>query len=157
MERSIAKKITMKKISFIPIIFVSLLMIGLLSSCYEEDVWLEDNIITTGEYFPVIYMNDLNSEYQADEAVSVVLEYFSLGTLEEIVLYQKVGEEDEEVVLSTPPNGAFSERKAQDTLALTYTVPMITDTVDITLRAEAINANGLTKSSSNSFTAIPAP
>lgn len=147
----------MKKISFIPVTILSLLMASFLSSCYEEEVWLEDNIDPSGEYFPVIYMNDLDNEYEADEAVTVVLEYFSLGTLEEIVLYQQVGEENEEVVLSTPPNGAFSQKKSQDTLAITYTVPMIADTVDISLRAEARNANGLTKSSSNSFTAIPSP
>ncbi len=147
----------MKKKSFIPMAVVSLLIVSLLSSCYEEEVWLEDNIDPSGEYFPVIYMNGLNSEYQADDPVPVVLEYFSLGTLEEIVLYQQIGDNDEEVVLRTPPNGTFSEEKAQDVLTLTYTVPVIADTVDITLRAEAINANGLTKSSDDSFTAIPRP
>ena len=145
----------MKKLSYIPTILLSFIIMGLLSSCYEEEVWLEDNIIATGEYYPVIYMNEVNSEYQTGDAVTVVLEYSSQGTLEEIVLYQQIGEEPEEMVTSTPPNGSFSERKAQDTLALNYTVPMVSDTVDITLRAEAVNANGLTKSSSATFTALP--
>lgn len=137
--------------NILPVLLTTLL----LTSCYEEEVWLEDNITATGEYYPVIYMNDLNSEYQSGEAVAVVLEYFSLGTLEEIVLYQQVGENDEEMVSSNSPQGAFSEKKALDTLAISYTVPAFPDSVDITLRAEAVNTNGLTNSSSNTFTAIP--
>lgn len=133
----------------------ALMVVGLLSSCYEEEVWLEDNITPTGEYFPTIYMNDLASEYAAGESVSVVLEFASQGMLEEIVLSQQIGEEDPTVVSSTPYQPAFSEKKAQDTLALTYVVPNVTDTVEITLTAEAVNANGLTKSSSNTFEAIP--
>ena len=145
----------MKKLSYIPTLLLSFIIMGLLSSCYEEEVWLEDNITATGEYYPVIYMNDVNSEYQIGDAVTVVLEYSSQGALKEIVLYQQIGENPEEMVTTTPPNGAFSEKKAQDTLALNYTVPIISDTVDITLRAEAVNTNGLTKSSSTTFTALP--
>ena len=130
-------------------------VVTLLTSCYEEENWLEDNITPTGEYYPTIYMNDLDGEYAAGDEVIVDLEFASQGTLENIVLYQQLGEAEEEVVSTTPYQPAFSQKKSQDTLALTYVVPSITDTVEITLRAEAVNANGLTTSSSNTFDAIP--
>ncbi len=116
---------------------------------------MEDNITPTGEYYPTIYMNGLGSEYNAGDPVVVILEFASQGTLEEIVLYQKLGDAPEEVVSRNPYQPAFSQVKAQDTLALVYTVPAITDTVEIDLRAEAVNSNGLTRSSNESFEAIP--
>ena len=132
------------------------ILMGLLASCYEEEVWLEDNITPTGEYYPTIYMNDLEDEYPVGTGVRVVLEFASQGTLEEIVLYQKIGKgAAEEVVSRSPYQPAFSEKKAQDTLAFTYTVPVVADTTEITLRAEAVNANGLTNSSANTFKALP--
>lgn len=145
----------MNKLSFLYQALLAAVIISLLASCYEEEVWLEDNITPTGEYFPTIYMNDLESEYTPNDAVSVVLEFASQGTLENIILYQKVGGADEALVSTNPYQPAFSEKKAQDTLALTYTVPALTDTTEIVLRAEAVNTNGFTKSSSNSFTVIP--
>ena len=129
--------------------------ITLLASCYEEENWLEDNITPTGEYYPTIYMNDLAKEYKSGAAVEVVLEFASQGTLSEIVLYQTLDTLAETEVSRTPYQPAFSEIKAQDTLALTYIVPAVADTTEITLRAEAVNANGFTASSSNSFEAIP--
>ncbi len=129
----------------------------LLASCYEEENWLEDNITPRGEYFPTIYMNSLPDTLSAEAPLTIVLEFASQGTLEEIRLYQQIGEEDESLLSASPYQPAFSEKKAQDTLALTYTVPMVEDTVEITLRAEAVNANGLANSSDNAFDAIPLP
>ena len=136
---------------------LAIIMLSLLASCYEEEVWLEDNITPTGEYYPTIYMNDLENEYASGDGVSVVLEFASQGTLENIVLYEKLGEAEEMVVSTNAYQPAFSESKAQDTLALTYVVPSLTDTTEIVLRAEAVNTNGLSQSSSNSFEAIPNP
>ena len=136
-------------------ILLAAIVVSLATACYEEENWLEDNITPTGEYYPTIYMNGLESEYQAGDPVSVVLEFASQGTLQEIVLYQKLGDADEAVVSRNPYQPAFSPVKAQDTLALVYTVPAIADTLEIELRAEAVNSNGLTKSSSESFEAIP--
>ena len=130
-------------------------IVGLLASCYEEENWLEDTITPTGEYYPTIYMNDLESEYLSGDEVSVLLEFASQGTLENIVLYQQLDTAAEEVVSTNPYQPAFSAKKGQDTLALTYLVPVVADTTKITLRAEAVNANGFTQSSSNSFEAIP--
>ena len=131
------------------------IIVSLSTACYEEENWLEDNIIPTGEYYPTIYMNGLADEYKVGDPVGIVLEFASQGTLEEIVLYQKLGDADESVVSRNPYQPAFSQVKAQDTLALVYTVPTVADTVEIELRAEAVNSNGLTKSSSESFEAIP--
>ena len=136
-------------------ILLALVIVSLLASCYEEENWLEDNITPTGEYYPTIYMNSLGNEYKAGASVEVVLEFASQGTLNEIVLYQQLDTLAETEVSRTPYTPAFSEIKAQDTLALTYVVPAITDTTEITLRAEAINTNGLTASSGNTFEAIP--
>ncbi len=136
-------------------ILLAAIVVSLSTACYEEENWLEDNIAPTGEYYPTIYMNGLGGEYNAGDPVSVVLEFASQGTLQEIVLYQKLGDATEEVVSRNPYQPAFSQVKAQDTLALLYTVPAITDTIEIELRAEAVNSNGLTKSSSESFEAIP--
>ena len=145
----------MNKLSYLYQPLLAAFIIGLLASCYEEENWLEDNVTFTGEYYPTIYMNDLESEYSAGDEVSVVLEFASQGTLQEIILYQQLDTAAEEVVSTTPYQPAFSQQKAQDTLALTYVVPAVSDTTEITLRAEAVNTNGLTQSSENSFSAIP--
>ncbi|MGB3851792.1 MAG: hypothetical protein WA958_17620 [Tunicatimonas sp.] len=145
----------MKNINNLPKLLLVLIVVSLLSACYEEEVWLEDNITPSGEYFPTIYMNSLENEYQAGDAVPVVLEFASQGTLQEIVLYQTLGDTPEEVVSRNPYQPAFSQVKAQDTLALVYTVPAIADTIEVELRAEAVNSNGLTTSSSESFEAVP--
>ena len=137
-------------------LLLATLIVGLLASCYEEENWLEDNITPSGEYFPTIYMNDLAADsFPSGASVSVLLEFASQGTLESIILYQQLDTAAEEVVSTNPYQPAFSEVKAQDTLALTYVVPPLTDTTKITLRAEAVNANGLTASSSNEFIAVP--
>ena len=136
-------------------ILLAAIVVSLSTACYEEENWLEDNITPTGKYYPTIYMNGLENEYQAGDPVSVILEFASQGTLQEIILYQKLGDANETVVSRNPYQPAFSEAKAQDTLALVYTVPTITDTLEIELRAEAVNSNGLTKSSGESFEAIP--
>lgn len=145
----------MKKIFDLHRCLLAGIIVSLSAACYEEENWLEDNITPTGEYYPTIYMNALEDEYKVGDPVSVVLEFASQGTLEEIVLYQKLGDADEEELSRSPYQPAFSEAKAQDTLALVYTVPTVTDTLEIALRAEAINSNGLTKSSSETFEAIP--
>jgi hypothetical protein len=145
----------MNNVKNLPRLLLALIVVSLLNACYEEEVWLEDNITPSGEYFPTIYMNSLENEYQAGDAVTVVLEFASQGTLEEIVLYQTLSDAPEEVVSRNPYQPAFSQIKAQDTLALVYTVPVVADTVEVELRAEAVNSNGLTKSSSESFDAIP--
>lgn len=153
---NIKNLIIMKKIQIFNISLLAVIVALMFTSCYEEEVWLEDNIITTGEYYPVIYMNSFDeNEYQTGESVEVVLEFFSKGTLEEIILYEQIGEAEKKVVSTTPYEPAFSQYKSQDTLALNYTVPAVTDTVTITLEAEAVNANGLTKTSSQDFTATP--
>lgn len=146
----------MKKSKINSIIPLVIIILFLLTSCYKEDLWLDDNINASGEYYPRVYMNSLDQdEYQAGEDVSVLLEFSSIGTLEEIVLYEKIGDAERSEVSRTPYQPAFSELKSQDTLALVYDVPAVTDTIKITLEAEAVNANGLTNSSSQSFTALP--
>lgn len=146
----------MKKISFQYFTLVLFLATLFLSSCYEEDPWLEDNITSTGEKFPVIYMNEFESgTYSSGDVVEVVLEFFSEGELDKIVLYETIGNSEKRKVSESAYVPAFSERKALDTLALSYTVPVVADTVDIVLSAEAINTNGLTKESSQEFEAIP--
>ena len=145
----------MNKTVYLYQLLLAVLIVGLLASCYEEENWLEDNITPTGKYYPTIYMNDLEKEYSSGADVRVVLEFASQGTLEKINLYQQLDTAAEEVVSTYPYQPAFSPKKAQDTLALTYVVPAVADTLKITLRAEAVNANGLTQSSSNSFEAIP--
>ena len=146
----------MNKLSYLYQALLATMIVGLLASCYEEENWLEDNITPTGEYFPTIYMNDLESEYKVGDPVSVVLEFASQGTLQEIILYQRLGDSDTIAIVSRSPyQPAFSEKKAQDTLALIYTVPPVSDTIDITLVAQAVNANGLSKSSGNTFSAVP--
>lgn len=143
--------------SYLPQILPLSILAVLLVSCYEEENWLEDNIIPSGEYYPTIYLNALPSELSAGAQGTIVLEFASQGTLDEIRLYQQIGEEEETLVSASPYQPAFSEVKAQDTLALSYTVPLVQDTVEITLRAEAANDNGLTDSSDDSFDAIPLP
>lgn len=146
----------MKISHLIKISLLLVITVFMFTSCYEENIWLEDNIVATGEHYPLIYMNTLDrDEYQAGENIEVLLEFSSLGELKEIVFYEKIGDAERKEVSRTPYQPAFSQIKSQDTLALNYTVPTVTDTISISLEAEAVNANGLTKSSSQNFTALP--
>lgn len=146
----------MKKISSQYFILVLIAGTLFLSSCYEEDPWLEDNITRSGDKFPVIYMNALaEEEYNAGDEVQILLEFFSEGELEEIILYETIGDGTRQLISETPYAPAFSEVKQLDTLVLVYSVPTVADTANIVLEAEAVNANGLSKTSSQNLVALP--
>ncbi len=141
------------KISFF---LLSMLLIGF-SSCYEEPDWLGDNSTTEGKNFPVIAGFDLETEgetFAEGSTIQLDLDFWSLDPIASIRLYEHIDGGDAVEVASFGYTPNFQDDSQTDELIMTYTIPTLpADTVQITLDAEVINENGLTRNTKDSGTA----
>lgn len=121
----------------------------MLTACYEEEVWLDDNVEFQGKAVPSIYMYPLDSTtFTPGRSARVQLEYFCNDGLKEIRVYQRVGSATAtRTLLSTLPyTPAFSQLKQQDTLIYQFPVPTgnAANTL-IFIDAEAVSRQDVTK------------
>ena len=119
----------------------------LLSSCYKSTNWLNDNVDSTGKFYPNVLINTLDSAtYSANGKVRLYIEYWSKDKMKTVNFYDSVGTAARKLVFSTPYAPAYSSFKKSDTLVYNYTVPASAAS-GTTIRVDAVieNENGLTK------------
>lgn len=106
--------------------FIILASFFLVTACYEEKVWLDDNVEYQGKAVPSIYMYPLDSAtYTPGRTARIQLEYFSNDGMKEIKVYHRVGSATaaRTLVATLPYTPAFSKLKQQDTLIYQYPIP----------------------------------
>jgi hypothetical protein len=129
--------------------FIILSSFFIVTACYEEEVWLDDNVEFQGKAVPSIYMYPLDSTlYTPGRAARIQLEYFCNDGLKEIKVYHRVGSATAARTLITtiPYTPAFSKLKQQDTLIYQYPIPTgNAANTQIFIDAEAVSTKDVTK------------
>ncbi|RNI27010.1 hypothetical protein [Rufibacter latericius] len=91
------------------------------------------------------------AKYAVGETVKMELVY-NKSDVKEIVLLQKIDNQDSSVVKTVPAQGAFSKIKRADTLVVEYVVPAgLANKATVRLDAKAIGMNNSSKTRSASF------
>jgi hypothetical protein len=140
----------MKTLSIIKKVVLFAVVGLLVTSCLEEDNWLEENIKETGNQYPNISdfeIENLKDEYAEGETVQLDLLFWSESPIQEIVLRDSVVNESPQQVYSrfSPDEASFSEASQTDSLRIAYQIPTVpNDTSQINLEIEIVNENGLT-------------
>ncbi|MCF6352036.1 MAG: hypothetical protein L3J06_03400 [Cyclobacteriaceae bacterium] len=128
-----------------------------LFSCYNDDRFLDDNLITTGKDFPVVASLSADVKDDAyvinEEAVveDIIASYWSLGVIKELNIYETISHlnsEIKETVSSTPYSPNFVDSLRADVFIFDYTPPQVEAQTNINVEFEVENENGLTKSRS---------
>ncbi|GJM35230.1 MAG: hypothetical protein DHS20C18_42310 [Saprospiraceae bacterium] len=144
-------------LKYIKTCFFLLVLSGLtFSSCYKESDWLGDNTTTEGKHFPVIAGFELVTEggpFSEGTSVQLDLDFWSLDAISSIKLYERVDGGDPVEVASFGYTANFQDDSQTDELIMSYTIPSLpADTVQITLDAEVVNENGLTRNTKDGDT-----
>lgn len=133
------------------ILFV-LFSVLLVTSCYEETDWVEDNSTTNGHHFPMIQDVIPESDtVQAGATVAVNVYFWSRDEVKELDFLQTIN--GTETLLSTSaPQVTYDEERNVDVMNFSYTVP---DTSmagsSITLTSVVRTVHDLTRSKSASI------
>lgn len=126
----------------------AVLMISL-SSCYEEESFVEENSTSTGEYSPVIQSVDPQGDYTAGSGLSVVVHYWSEGTIDYHELYSAVGSEADAALYSTTDYvNNYDSEAGSEVVNLDYTIPsdvVAGDTVFLTVTTYNENARSASR------------
>ncbi|TNE61228.1 MAG: hypothetical protein EP344_06230 [Bacteroidetes bacterium] len=134
------------------------LLLGLvLSGCYKEPNWLDDNVTTGKGNYPVIATLTLanGNSFSIGETAQLDLRYWSLDPIKEIQLYSVI-DGTENLESSSPHVANFAEDSQTDKMILDYTVPSVpNDITEITLKVTIVNENTLTRSSTVKINVVP--
>lgn len=129
--------------------FIILASFFIVTACYEEEVWLDNNVEYQGKAVPSIYMYPLDSTtFTPGRTARIQLEYFCNDGMKEIKVYQRVGSSTaaRTLVTTLPYTPAFSKLKQQDTLVYQYPIPTgNAANTQIFIDAEAVSTKDVPK------------
>lgn len=134
-------------------LFVFLTFAVLITGCYQEENWLEDNWEKDENYYPNISNVSILAEqetYAEGDAVNLDLRFWSEGSVESIQLLHEYGGNNQEVYSEYAYSEAgYSEITKTDSIVVEYTVPQGSSGSTISLEFEVANENGLSASNTN--------
>ncbi len=124
------------------IIVLSLVM----SSCYKETYWLDNNVDTDGSFYPQIQrVTASNSAPSEGESITVTVKYWSRDAVKQVDLYHNPGG-SEALFSSNPYEDHFVQEENIEVWPLSYTVPAGTSGQEITLRVSVVTDKDVEKS-----------
>ena len=143
----------MKNIKLITFLFLTSLLV---TSCYEETYWVDENVTSEGKHFPVIstLLVDNTPEsgtFAEGESAQISVFYWSIDPIKELQLMQTV-DSVETMVDVKPYASNFDDLKQTDKMTFSYLVPSGTTGTEIPLRIIVVNTNGLTRDKSTTIT-----
>lgn len=122
----------------------------LITSCYEETDWVEENSTTNGYHYPMIQDVLVVAEqdsFAAGDVVPLEVYFWSRDEVKELDLSQTI--DDVETLLSTSaPNTTYDVERNVDKMEMSYTVPADTEGKDITLSVVVRTIHDLTRTKS---------
>ncbi len=141
----------MKNIKYIIVLSIAVI----LSSCYEEEHFLDGNATSDGKYFPVIQSVSIDNIPEIDsfavgETVKIVVKYWSKDPIKELVLFDNI---DDVVTLisTTPYTYSYDTESAAEKVTLDYQVPVGSNGKEVGLLVGVINENGLAREKTTSI------
>ncbi len=141
----------MKNLKYIIVLFVTVI----LSSCYEEEHFLDNNATSDGRYFPVIQTVSVDNTPEIDsfavgETVKIIVKYWSTDPIKELVLFDNI---DDVVTLisTTPYTYSYDAESAAEKVTLDYQVPAGSNGKEVGLLVGIINENGLSREKTTSI------
>jgi hypothetical protein len=131
-------------------VLIVLTLFALLTGCYQEDNWLEDNWEKPGEYYPVVSNVTIISDqetYSEGDDIQFDLRFYSKGNVESITALEEYGGNAQEAFAEFAySDAAYSEVSQTDSLLIDYTVPNGSSGTTISFEFVVTNENGLTDS-----------
>jgi len=130
-------------------IFLILGAVLFLSSCYEQQTWVDKNVKEGGNYYPFIQKVEISNtpesgNFAVGDAVDVRVQYWSVDPIASLDLYATVNGE-ESLASSNPYAYSFDEESQAEVTTLSYTVPDGSSGTNIDLRVVVVNENELTR------------
>ena len=127
------------------ILLSGLIAIGV-SSCYEDDNWLDENMEETGRSTPVIAsFTTADEDYSPGSEITLDLRFWSNDSIEQVDFFAQVdGHPELDDLRVFPYEEAYSELSRTDSLLINYTVPNVPSGTDFEFQVVVRNVNGLT-------------
>ncbi|UII23589.1 hypothetical protein [Fulvivirga ligni] len=133
-------------------IIFSVLVLSSLTSCYEEEYFLDDNSTSENKHFPVVQSVVVEGEVDEDSSINLLTHYWSQDPIDHYELYSTVEGGEESLVLEMPYQYNFDEEAGSELVSLPYTIPSSTSGKTIDFRVLIVNQNGLSKDRTTSIT-----
>lgn len=129
-------------------------LLALVTSCYEEEQWLEDNIETEGKNYPVIQSVGVEGELAPGNTLNLIMHYWSSDPILRYDLYDSVAMvSNQQLYSSTDYVYNYDEETGSEVVTLPYTIPStVVDTSIVILRVAIVNENGLSREVVTSLT-----
>lgn len=136
------------KTNIIKTLMLGLILIGV-SSCYDDDNWLDKNMEETGRSVPLIAsFTSADKEFPPGATITLDLRYWSNDEIEQVDFFAQVkGKPELDDLRVYPYEPAYSARSRSDSLLIKYTVPNVPKGTDFGFQVVVRNVNGLTASS----------
>ncbi|MDT0677970.1 hypothetical protein [Autumnicola musiva] len=133
----------MKNIS--KILFLGLIAIAV-TSCYNDDLWLDENAEETGRSTPVIAsFTTADGDYSPGSEITLDLRYWSNDSIEQVDFFAQVdGHPELDDLRVFPYEEAYSALSRTDSLLIDYTVPNVPSGTEFEFQVVVRNVNGLT-------------
>lgn len=126
-----------------------------LSSCYKEEYFLDDNTTSNGRHFPVLQTvvvdNEPETGFTEGSTVEIVVHYFSVDPILQYELYETVGAGSEALYSTTPYKYTYDPDTQSEVVTLNYVVPAGSSGEGIGLNVVIVNENGLVANKSTSI------
>ncbi|UII24418.1 hypothetical protein LVD15_13915 [Fulvivirga maritima] len=136
----------MKKILYI------FLVLTIMTSCYDEEYFIDDNTTTNGDHYPVIQSLVVEGEMVSGNSLNLIMHYWSLDAIDHFELYSTEPEQDEALVASIPYQYSYDEETESEVITISYEIPTVSSGAEIDLRVLVINENGLERETTTSIT-----
>ncbi len=132
-------------------LFFSAVFMVALSSCYEEEYFLDDNTTSDGRHFPVIQTIVIEGSGNEGETINLVMHYFSQDPVDKYELYAKVGSDSEALYSTTDYSYDYDEETESEVVSLPYVIPAGSSGQKVSFRIVVINENELYREKSTSI------
>ncbi len=123
-----------------------------MSSCYKQTYWLDDNVDTDGFFYPQIQsVTPSNDAPDEGETITITAKYWSRDAVKQVDVYHDANGTDE-LYSSNPFESHLDKEDNVEAWPLEYVVPAGTSGKDITIRIVVVTENDLEKSKSTKIT-----
>jgi len=142
----------MKKIYIVLVLGMTFWM----SSCYEQQTWVDANVTEGGKYYPVIQLFTVSNtpaggNFTVGSEAQLKLQYWSVDPVKSLDLYATVGG-NSGLFSSTPYSYSYSADVGAEVVTLTYTVPSEAAGSSVDLKVVVACENGLSREKSVKIT-----
>ena len=123
-----------------------------LSSCYEQQTWVDANVTEGGKYFPVIQLMTVSNtpasgSFAVGAEVKVAVQYWSVDPVKSLDLYSTVNG-TESLFSSTPYSYSYDADAKAEIMTLSYTVPAAAAGSTVNLKVKVLCENDLSREKS---------